>query len=163
MNGVSNCKPTSYELERAADEMILKSQNHNAYTEIQIKRRKRQERESLGRYITQSDPTIDSRNYLRHAELQHIIKHAHLNKRELIFIDLYLRDLSIREIGIQINIKHSSAYDLYNKILVKLRAAAVLSPYNGLINAYCDDISRCPVKRMRCVNNDREDDAETVW
>lgn len=163
MNGVSNCKPTSYELERAADEMILKSQNHDAYTETQIHRRKRQERESLGRYITQSDPTIDSRNYLRHTELQHIIKNAKLNKRELIFIDLYLRDLSINEIGKQINIKHSSAYDLYNKILGKLRAVAECSPYKGLINAYCDEISRCPVKRMRSVNHDPDAEGETVW
>lgn len=163
MIGVSNCKPTSYELERAADEMILKSQNHNAYTETQIRRKKRQERESLGRYITQSDPTIDSRNYLRHAEVQNIIKHAKLNKRERIFIDLYLRDFSVNDIGKQINIKHSSAYDLYNKVLEKLRVVALSYPYLGLIHSYCDDISRCPVKRMRCVNYDREDDAETVW
>ncbi len=137
-----SAKPSPAMLEQIADQLLKSTPDHNALTEEQMRRRRRQERDSLKKYVCQSDPTLDAMNYLKHQELMLVVTRARLNTRQKKMVMLLLQDLSVQEAGAQMGIKRSYAYELYHQVVSRLREVWLHAPVTGLASSYCRDINR---------------------
>ncbi len=135
-------KPSPAMVEQIADQLLKSTPDHNALTEEQMRRRRRQERDCINKYVCQSDPTLDAMNYLRHQELMMVIKRARLNPRQKKMVMLLLQDMSVQEAGAVMGIKRSRAYELYHQVVSRLREVWLQAPVTGLASSYCRDISR---------------------
>ena len=158
-------KPSRAMLEKAADDLLRQAHEQGdahsnepqrPFTEQQIRRKQRQERDSMNKYICQNDPTLDAMNYLRHRELMLVIKRAKLSKREIKFLHLLFQEKSVTEAGQQLGIKRSCSYQLYQNIVERLRQVWCDAPVAGLASSYCRDIVRRYAKRSVFHNEDQE-------
>ncbi|MHB1461395.1 MAG: hypothetical protein ACYC1M_08965 [Armatimonadota bacterium] len=149
-------KPSPATLEQIADQLLKSTPDHNALTEQQMRRRRRQERESLNKYVCQSDPTLDAMNYLKHQELMLVITGARLNTRQKRMVMLLLQDISVQEAGAQIGIKRSCAYELYHQVVSRLREVWLNAPVTGLASSYCRDINRRYARKSCFRHRDHE-------
>lgn len=156
MNRNGTDKRSQAMLEQSADDLLRSTPNHNALTEVQLRRRFRQEHESTNKYICQNDPTIDAMNYLRHSELMMVIKRANLTTKQERLVLLLLQDMSVRQAGEQLGLKHSCAYELYRQVIDRLREVWLTAPVTGLASSYCRDINRRFARKSFFRNRDHE-------
>lgn len=143
-------------LEKAADDLLKNIPDHQALTDLQMKRRARQARECLQKYVCQNDPTLDAMNYLRHRELMLVIQRAHLDAKQKKMVMLLLQDMSVQQAGEQLGLKRSCAYMLYRQVVDRLRVVWKDAPVTGLASSYCRDINRRYAKKIRFGNYSRE-------